>query len=432
MSKVIKYKNGFTLVYKRQRHIDGVYARLKFDAGAINEDKGKNGLAHLTEHCMVNLSNKFYSRDELTKLKRKFNMVNAVTSTRMMDFIGKFKADQFEDFLDIKTSGFAGFKDAEKDFEDEKKVVLQEIAIQYKINFHQNSFLNYHEIRKEKAYNNLTRGLVAGDAEMVKKLTLQDVEKFAGDFLVLNNAIFYVVGNISLKRVKKGIEKYIFARVKESGKIGFSYEQSEAIKQGKFVHEEPYEKQKDLLEIFWVFDASEKYIGHKEVFMRRLIRKVLNDMAFKKFRVENSSCYHCAFLIDNDYKDRLVRFIVECGEDRIVDNFNIFMEFVEKLKNEGLDKETFELQKQRYMEENLDLININNQISKLAWDFENYGVLLSDRTIKKLKKEFEKIPFEEYNEFLKKTLHGNPNVIVLSSNEKAERFDRKKLKSVLK
>ena len=108
MSKVIKYKNGFTLVYKRQRHIDGVYARLKFDAGAINEDKGKNGLAHLTEHCMVNLSNKFYSRDELTKLKRKFNMVNAVTSTKMMDFIGKFKADQFEEFLDIKTSGFAG------------------------------------------------------------------------------------------------------------------------------------------------------------------------------------------------------------------------------------------------------------------------------------------------------------------------------------
>ena len=124
MTKVIRYENGMKLIYERDKEIEGVAVDFYFKAGSLNDPKGKQGLAHLTEHCLCSLSNKIYDRKFLTdNLIQKYYYKNAKTNNTLLAFDTICNKSQFEECLEEMTACFTGFVKPEE-FEEEKKIVF--------------------------------------------------------------------------------------------------------------------------------------------------------------------------------------------------------------------------------------------------------------------------------------------------------------------
>lgn len=431
MSKVVTTKYGLKIIYKKVKDVEGVAVTIRFDAGSANDPKNKKGLAHMTEHCLANCSNEVLTKKELYDNSSFFPYKNAMTGVSDMAFVGLCNKKDFESLMNDLTSGFTNFTNFKEEFEKEKEVVLQEIATKRKTNDYQSFMLYMKHIRREANMKNIAEHAILGSAESVKKLTAKDVIDFKNTYFSINNAVVSVAGNISLKDVKKVCEKFLCARLNKVGEKGFNYENSLSIKDNVTVIEEPWEEQKSLLKISWSYKDAPKFITHREGCIRTIVRNVLTSMALKKFRAENSSCYGVSVELYNEYKNFCVEFSVACAHKKVEQNFNLFLEFVEELKKDGLSKTLFEYERELYFgRHNIDHVSLLNMTRALLLSYNNYGAITTDKQKKRNNKAFEKIAFEEFNDYALSAFVSRPNVILLTNSD--VELDISKLRKVLK
>ena len=65
--------------------------------------------------------------------------------------------------------------------------------------------------------------------------------------------------------------------------------------------------------------------------------------------------------------------------------------------------------------------------------FSVFNEVKSKKESKKLSlKYYNEIPFEEYNEFLRKSLKGKPNLILLTTGDQSRKIHKNKLDEILK
>ena len=431
MKGVIETKNGLKIIYKRKKSVDGVAVIIHFLAGSANEGKNKRGLAHLVEHCLCNCSNEILSKQELYDSFSFFPYRNASTSIYSLQLVGLCNKNDFELLINNLTSGFTKFTNFENEFEDEKKVVLQEIATRRKTNSMQAFSHLFKKAHQEKNFVDMKDELVSGDSESVSNLTAQDVLDFKEEFFSIKNVVVDVVGNVSLKRVLKACEKYIVARLKKDGKVGYDYPQSKPLKQGLFIKEEPVEAQKSLLQIDWRYKDGERYMSWREMYVKKMVARVTSSMALDKFRVQNSSCYGVSQRFYYDFKDYTGSFIIECAHDKVEKNYQLFLEFVKDIKENGLSKKVFDFEYKSYFDSyNLDWPKLFNMARSLINDYTNLGEILSKRGEKRHKKICQKITFEEVNDYARKAFVGNPSIVLLTKTD--INIDKSKARVLLK
>ncbi len=430
--KIYKYKSGLVFIWHRLKSVNGVTFRLNFNAGSYNDPKNKQGLAHLVEHMLCSFSNKKFDRKNLYESLQRFPMKNAFTSFRDMAFVGTAPKEKFESLLDSSTSCFLGLTNAVKEFEDEKEIVTQEAVTLSRRNAGQRTYLDLSKLEKDKFHKNLNEGRMAGTKESISRLTLKDAQKFIDDYFCQNNAVMLITGNLSFRKAKKLVDEYVVARLKEKGKVGYGYDDYGGLKSGQFITEEPWEEKKSMLYINWEFCKRDRYISRKENFIGILATNIINDMAFKKFRMDNKSCYSAYFGLNNNYKIKEFEFIVECDHDKVELNYEIFKDFIKDIKQNGIDKETFEKQKTKYLDNyNLDYSTIRAILDRDLSQYTAYGNLMNKKEMKESRKMKENITYEEINDYVLKALVGKPNIILLIKPEIAKKIDIKDIKKIV-
>ncbi len=431
MRRCITTNYGLKIIYGRVKALNGVAVAIKFNAGASNEWKNKQGLAHLTEHCLCNCSNEKFSKTELYDSFSLYPYRNAMTGINNMVFLGLCNKKDFENLMDNLTSSFTNFTNFENEFEDEKEVVLQEIKTRRKTNQNQAFELMFKNTRREKNFKQMERELVLGSVESVSKLTMQDVLDFKNTYFSIDNAIVSIFGNVKFSRVKKACKTYLQERLKKGGKIGFSYKDSLPIKEDIFVKEEPFEAQKALLKVEWKYADAEEYLNRREGYLKTILGNTLSSMAFDKFRVKNSSCYAVSMRFYQDFRELSANFIIECAHEKVEQIYQLLLEFIEEVKTNGLSKNLYELEHKRYFDRyNLDATSLLNKARGLLDDYNVFGNITTRKQAIKDKKEFEKISFEEINEYAKHAMIGKPNIVLLTKND--INIDKSKIKVLLK
>ena len=431
MRKSITTKYGLKIIYSRSKSLNGVAVAIKFNAGSSNEGKGKQGLAHLTEHCLCNCSNEIFTKSELYDSFSLYPYRNAMTGVNNMMFLGLCNKKDFEKLMDNLTSSFTNFTNLEKEFKDEKEVVLQEIITKRKTNNNQAFELMFKNTRREKNFKYMEQELVLGSIESVNKLTIQDVLDFKDTYFSINNAIISIVGNVKFSKVLDACKKYLQGRLKQSGKLGFGYNDSMPIKENVFIKQEPVEAQKSLLKVEWKYAEAEEYLTRREGYIKAILGNVLSSMAFDKFRVKNSSCYAVSMRFYQDFRELTTNFIIECAHEKVEYIYNLLLEFIEEVKTNGLARNIFDLDHKRYFDRyNLDATSLLNRARGFLDTYNVYGNILNNKKALKEKREFEKISFDEINEYAKRAMIGKPNIVLLTKND--INIDKSKLKVLLK
>ncbi len=210
MSKIVKYK-GIHIIYQKQHRNNSSDVTFGIMTGSHAELK--NGLAHLLEHCLAGHRTKTRSREECESFRIKHvPSLNAATSDNYM-YIKFYESTRALDkILEFTSDKFFNGTSSKEEFENEKKIILNEIK-----RHEQNNNAILAHVSKNQVYENKS-GFYdkLGTEKSLKAITQKDFEKFKSKHFCRQNFLFSITTNKPLFYVKKLINKYFIPNLKDN------------------------------------------------------------------------------------------------------------------------------------------------------------------------------------------------------------------------
>ena len=219
-TEIINLKGGAKLLFNRQTDVNGIAIRFNFMAGALNDPIGKLGVAHFCEHALCSFSNAKMTSEERKTEKKTFVYRNAFTSSKTMGFLLSVTEEDFERGIDFVTESFKSIKFLKDEFENEKKIILDEVKTRLQINNRLISPVINTKICKDEFYNKM-HDFPAGTVETVSKISIEDLQEFIKKYITTNNLVVTISGNIKKSKVVSIINKYVEKNLSESKFNGY-------------------------------------------------------------------------------------------------------------------------------------------------------------------------------------------------------------------
>src|SRR4030042_4630071 len=204
--KVLIYEDHFAPVVSVQVH---------YRVGAYNEVLGITGISHLLEHMAFKGTTKIVPKEYNKIIERSGGEENAFTSTHRTVYFANLSEDRYEIELELEADRMQNLTLAQKEFEPEKGVVMEERRLgendPYSSFFEQLDFVSY-------SYHPYRRPVI-GFMSDLEKISRDDVYNYYRKFYNPANAVVIVAGSVdpvdALKKVKKHLGKIPGRKVEE-------------------------------------------------------------------------------------------------------------------------------------------------------------------------------------------------------------------------
>ena len=188
------------------------YCGYQIKAGTRNEKPGDEGLAHFCEHVTFKGTQTHTSTAIINKLESVGGDLNAFTNKEDTVFYSAIPVEHFAKAVDVLSDivFYSIFPQAEIDKEVE--VICDEIE-------------SYNDSPAELIYDEFENLVfkghplghnILGSADRVRGFATADAMRFTQQYYRLDNAIFFVYGNIDFKRLVKTLEKLTPKQLQES------------------------------------------------------------------------------------------------------------------------------------------------------------------------------------------------------------------------
>lgn len=197
--------NGMQVVVIENHKAPIVKHMVFYKTGAVDEPRGKGGVAHLLEHLMFRGTKKVKGQEFNRIMEQNGAESNAFTSQDVT---------AYHQFLDISRLELAMFLEADRmknldisdeDFATERDIVFQE----RKQRVDSNPAAKFYEILRKALWGNHPYGNpVTGLDDEIKNLTKQDVLDFYKKYYSPNNAVLVLSGDITADEAKRLAKKY--------------------------------------------------------------------------------------------------------------------------------------------------------------------------------------------------------------------------------
>lgn len=187
------YKNGLVYLHNKLSSFQGAYACLWVHAGSIHEPKDKSGMAHLLEHLIFREEP---GKDFVKRIETLGGEVNAYTSKEYtcyeLSLLGIYMSKALPLFLDLVLNPTYG----EKEFKDEKNVVIQEIR---------DDMDDYESLAYEKffqkSFSYAMGHPISGSYASLKKIQISDVRKFYQKYYTPSRMGLFIGGRCDTKKL---------------------------------------------------------------------------------------------------------------------------------------------------------------------------------------------------------------------------------------
>jgi zinc protease len=199
-SQVVEHRlqNGMLVLVLREPRAPLVSHQVWYRVGSRNEELGKTGISHLTEHLMFKGTEKYKAKEFSRLVQKAGGNDNAFTSKDYTAYFQTGPKTELKRWMEMEADRMRGLKVDEKNFETEKKVVLEErrlrteddpvsfmmedmMAAAYKAHPYQWPIIGWHH-----------------DLETVNR---DDFLKYYHTYYQPNNATLVVVGDVDPKEV---------------------------------------------------------------------------------------------------------------------------------------------------------------------------------------------------------------------------------------
>ncbi|HEB53644.1 MAG TPA: insulinase family protein [bacterium] len=218
--EVVELDNGFRALLVERGPLPVVATVCWYHVGSRDERTGETGLSHFLEHMMFKGTSK-YAKGEIDLLTSKMGgSNNAYTNTDSTVYYFSLAADRWETALEIEASRMRGCLLDPAEFESEKNVVLEELAMGEDEPWHPLYHLAEATLYQAHPYHHP----VIGYREDLERLTVQQMRSYYERHYGPNRAFLTVVGAIDRRRARRRIEQLF-------GKLPRAQERAVAIRE---------------------------------------------------------------------------------------------------------------------------------------------------------------------------------------------------------
>jgi len=199
----LKLANGFKALLVERKNLPVVATMLWYHVGSRDERSGETGLSHFFEHMMFKGTDR-YKKGEIDLVTSKLGgSNNAFTDCDVTAYHFALASDRWEQALEIEANRMRGCSLDPAEFEAEKSVVLEELAMG-----EDEPMRVVHHMAESLAYQvHPYHHPVIGWKEDLERLTLETMRSYYHRHYGPNRAFLVAVGDIDIGRTTKRIEE---------------------------------------------------------------------------------------------------------------------------------------------------------------------------------------------------------------------------------
>jgi zinc protease len=197
-------KNGLKVLLLKESRAPIISLQLWYRVGSRNENLGKTGISHLTEHLMfkgtAKYAPKFFSRE----VQKVGGSDNAFTSRNYTAYFENGPKDQLRHWLEMEADRMRGVNVDDKGFTTEKQVVIEERRLRTEddpVDFMQEATLA--AAFEAHPY----QWPVIGWLHDVESISLEDFRNYYHRYYLPNNCTIVLVGDFDAAQALKDIEE---------------------------------------------------------------------------------------------------------------------------------------------------------------------------------------------------------------------------------
>ena len=205
-------ENGLEIVVLENNRVPAIAHSIWYKVGSADEPNGKSGIAHFLEHLLFKGTDKLKPGEFSQTIALNGGKDNAFTSKNYTGYFQLIHKSKLELVMSLEANRMKNIKLVEKEFENEKTVVLEE---RYSRVDNNPSALLSEQINAALYMNHPYKRPIIGWEHEIKNLSLNDVMKFYDKFYAPNNAIIVICGDVKLDEVVRIAKKY-FGSIKPS------------------------------------------------------------------------------------------------------------------------------------------------------------------------------------------------------------------------
>lgn len=199
-SQVVEHRlqNGMQVLILKEPRAPLVTHQVWYRVGSRNEELGKTGLSHLTEHLMFKDTHRYKAKEFSRMVQKAGGRDNAFTSKDYTAYFQSGPSTELKHWMEMEADRMRGLKVGEKSFGTEKNVVLEERRLRTEDD--PVSFLI--EDTMATAYKaHPYQWPIIGWYHDVETISREDFLRYYRTYYQPNNATLVVVGDVDPKQV---------------------------------------------------------------------------------------------------------------------------------------------------------------------------------------------------------------------------------------
>uniref|UniRef100_A0A7C4YA57 Insulinase family protein n=1 Tax=candidate division WOR-3 bacterium TaxID=2052148 RepID=A0A7C4YA57_UNCW3 len=193
---------GSVLIFEEDKRVSTVDISFLVKTGSIDEEPSINGIAHFIEHLLFKGTKKRTNREISEEIELKGGSIDAFTSTEYTCFYTHLLSEDYLTGIDLLQDLIFNPAFREEDFENEKKVIIQEVKSYF--DSPENLLIKYHSERLFGKENPISFP-IEGTIKSVSSLKLEQLKRYWEKFYTPDNIIITCIGNIKYDDIKKSL-----------------------------------------------------------------------------------------------------------------------------------------------------------------------------------------------------------------------------------
>ena len=379
-----KYKNidlcnGAKLYYVKNNITRTTIVDVVFNCGSRCDTIP--GLAHFTEHMFFN-GTKQHDKKAITKKYFDFINTNACTNHAKIYFTGNIFTKEFKDYLNTVSEMVAESTMTEKEVQNERKVINQEIAV-YKDNNQMNAYyFNDYNLARDNLYKYAN----LGSTETIATIKSKDVKNFVKKYFVQENMEVYVSSPLSVGKVKNIVQKTLCAKIPTNNKFKELPLHKFVIKDESFFEIQTKDIGKNYLFMNFAFDADFKDVKLRKKLelllelMNNQSEGIMNDLRWGSDKNLTYSGRFFNYLGDGK---GVITFNTQCDKENITPIIETVANYVQKVLKSGFSQKTLDFEKREYKyDDDAKEPHSRRKFSKL-FDYKMFGSVRDEKLMRK-------------------------------------------------
>ncbi len=203
--KTFSTEYGIKLIVEKIPDVNVVSIFFVVKTGSCNEAKGKEGVSHFLEHMLFKGNKKFSSLEITETIEALGGSINAYTSLDETAYYVNILKENWQKGFDVLGSMVLEPLFDEKEFENERKVIMEELKGGYDNPFKVLTDETFKICFKNHPYSKP----IIGFEESIRNLTINDLIDYYENFYIPENILIVAVGDIEPEETANTIEKLL-------------------------------------------------------------------------------------------------------------------------------------------------------------------------------------------------------------------------------